>query len=171
MKPGNKSLFLDKISPKSHFICTQTWPWEWTAKFSPMKCTIKMCDVNFTWDLQLVFQTAHNLHSENMIFSVRTMTKMDRREPLRQRSSSEVVPDIRNGMKIFSPVSGWMMACVQRAWHHPHASRSPEVWMYGSAVNLGLPVTGRSLTCLIFWASQSCVGYVVKLRGRASINH
>lgn len=31
------------------------------------------------------------------------------------RSSSEVVPDIRNGMKIFSPVSGWMMACVQRA--------------------------------------------------------
>lgn len=78
MKPGNKILFLDKISLKSHFICPQTWPCEWnicTAEFTSMKCMIKTCDVTFIWDLQLVFRMGHNLHSENMIFSVKTMTK------------------------------------------------------------------------------------------------
>lgn len=55
---------------------------------------------------------------------------------LEQRSSSEVVPDIRNGMKIFSPVSGWMMACVRRVWHHSHAATRSAASMCGSAVNL-----------------------------------
>lgn len=60
----------------------------------------------FICDLQLVFQMVHNLHSENMIFSVDNDDTMDQLKQVQQRSSSEAVPDIRNGMKIFSPVSG-----------------------------------------------------------------
>lgn len=73
------------------------------------------------WDLQLVFRTVHNLREKWL-----SALKCRQMIVLPQRSSFEVIPDIRNGMKIFSPVSGWMMACVQRAWHRPHAVRSPE---------------------------------------------
>lgn len=66
-----------------------------------------------------------------------------------QRSSSEVVPDIRNGMKIFSPVSGWMMACVQRAWHRPHAVRSPQASV---CVDVELTLTRASVP-LPAWSS------------------
>lgn len=31
MKSGNRSLFLDKISSKSPFICPQIWPCSWTS--------------------------------------------------------------------------------------------------------------------------------------------
>lgn len=142
MKSGNRSLFLDKISSKSPFICPQIWP-------CSMKCMAFICD------LQLVFQMVHNLHSENMIFSVDNDDTMDQLKQVQQRSSSEAVPDIRNGMKIFSPVSGWMMACVQRAWKLPHAASSPETWMYERVVNVGRLTSDIILTCLIFCASHS----------------
>lgn len=171
MRPGNKILFLGKISPKSHFIYPQTWTCKWISAQPSwvlwsawVKCMI------FIWDLQLVFQMVHNLHSEEMIFSEKKNDdKMENFHQGSQRSSSEVVPDIRNGMKIFSPVSGWMMACVQRAWHHPHAARSPETSMYGGAVNLGCLMNDESLTCLIFWASHSCTG--MQSKKGSTINH
>lgn len=90
MKPGNKSLYLDNISSASFHLSPDT-----TVHGSERDSHV--CD------LQSAFQTAHNLRGGNMIVSVRTM---GRRRAGGQRSSSGLVPDIRNGMKIFSPVSG-----------------------------------------------------------------
>lgn len=87
------------------------------------------------WDLQSVFQMVRNLHSENIVFSVKNGDRMEQLDQIPQRSSSEVIPDIRNGMKIFSPVSGWMMACVQRAWKRPHAATSQETHAYERVIN------------------------------------
>lgn len=146
MRPGNKSLFWGKISPKSHFIHLQT----------------RLCG----WDLHELHEM-HRLHvwspcatynrgSERYVTCARNDFQCWNADRwlgfLSGRSSSEVVPDIRNGMKIFSPVSGWMMACVQRAWHRPHAFWSPEASVCGAAADL----RERSLTCLIFWASHNC---------------
>lgn len=126
---------------------------------------------DFIWDLQSVFQMAHNLHEPRGDFSLKMMKKWRKLQQLYQRSSCEVIPDIRNGMKIFSPVSGWMMACVQRARHHPHAARSPQASMYGGVVHLSWCMTGgESLTCLIFWASHSCTGEEGRERKDHTIN-
>lgn len=99
----------------------------------------------------------YNWCSERYITCVRNgfqRWNADRWLFLPQRSSSEVIPDIRNGMKIFSPVSGWMMACVQRAWHRSSCCQEPrgfsvvEVWLTWASVHLpawssGLPTTAR----------------------------
>lgn len=87
----------------------------WKSVLLPWNAWIKR--VVSVWHLQLAFQMEHNLHSENMTVSVKQQNKLkydDRMEWLDrvpQRSSCEDIPDIRNGIKIFSPVSGWMMAC------------------------------------------------------------
>lgn len=128
MRPGSKSLFCRKISPKSHFIHLQT---RWSGwRSARVVWNAPLTRTMWVWDLQLVFRTVHNLREKWLSeLKCRRMIVF-----LPQRSSSEVIPDIRNGMKIFSPVSGWMMACVQRAWHRPRAVRGPEgfsVWRCG----------------------------------------
>lgn len=121
MRPGNKSLFCCKISPKSHFIHLQTrWRGWRSARAASMKmhCLHVWCRCGtYNWCSERYITCARNGFQR---------WNADRWLFLPQRSSSEVIPDIRNGMKIFSPVSGWMMACVQRAWHRPNAVRSPE---------------------------------------------
>lgn len=156
MRPGNKSLFWGKISPKSHFIHPQIWLCKWiSAQPSQVLWNAWLKCMVFMWDLQSVFQMVHNLHKWRNDFQCKKRWQMmEKPQQLLQRSSSEVVPDIRNGMKIFSPVSGWMMACVQRAWHHPHPVRRLECL----EVRLTWLMTGGLLTCLIFWASHSCTG-------------
>ncbi len=70
MRPGNKSLFWSKISPKSHFICPQSWPCQskvlWNAW---LKC------MTFIWDLQSVFQMVHNLHKPRNDFQWKNADK------------------------------------------------------------------------------------------------
>lgn len=58
-----------------------------------------------------------------------------------------LVPDIRNGMKILSPVSGWMMAWddIMTVWHH-HPVIGP--MRFERLYHL-------ALTCLTFWASHN----------------
>lgn len=144
MRPGNKNLFLGQNKSWVSFHLSPTTTMSMgvcTAKLTSMKCTkIKTCDFSYE-DLQSAFQMVHNLHKRRNDCQCEKKKKTrwqndgETSTTLSERSSSEVVPDIRNGMKIFSPVSGWMMACVQRAWHHPHAAPE-EARVHGGAANL-----------------------------------
>lgn len=136
MKPGNKSLFLNKISPKFHFFCSQT-------------CLHSKC-MGCMLDLQLVFQMAHNLHSGNMIFSIKAMGKMIRFEEI--------------WTKIFIRGHTWhskwhedLLSCVRvndGLWHKDESFLMlppAQGWIDES----GVKMKKHSITCLIFWASHN----------------
>lgn len=145
MRPGNNSLFLGQNKPMVSFH-PQTRLGEWK----------EMQHLN-TWFSYETYNWCSKWHitwaSQEMTFSADKWRRNF--NSFSQRSSSEFVPDIRNGMKIFSPVSGWMMACVRRAWHLLHAVRSPEASAFGGydylrpvnhlpAWSSGLPTTAQA---------------------------
>lgn len=142
MRPGNKSLFCCKISPKSHFIHLQTrWRgWRsagvvWNAAFTGMTSV---------WDSQLVFRTVHNLREKWL-------------------SALECRQMIVYASKIFIWGHTWhskwhedLLSCVGMndglcAEGVPLSSCCQEPAGFNMA-NLSSP----SLTCLILWASHSC---------------